>query len=230
VQDRSRKLLKGLGIDASHRLSLATAWPRLDEGGDEYVAEWATKVERPALVVVDVWAKFRPVYRTQGNQYDQDYQHGSVMKEIADRHGFSLLALHHTKKDRADDIVDDVSGTLGIAGSADGLLILTRHRGENDGRVFVTGRDVDERELAVNFDPETATWKYVGDADQVGRSRVRQVLVEMLKRGGALTAPHCAEVAEMDIGTVRKELWRMVQDGTAEKLGNRYRLKAELAF
>jgi hypothetical protein len=230
VQARAKKLLRGLDCAASDRLQIATAWPRLDDGGAEFIDEWAAAVERPALVVIDVWAKFRPVYEFKGSQYDQDYQHGAAIKEVADRRGLSVLPLHHTKKAAAEDIVDDVSGTLGIAGAADGLTILTRARGENEGRIFVTGRDVDERELAVAFDPATFAWRVAGDAAEHSRSKVRQAVIRALRGADLMTYTETADLCDLDRDVVRKEMWRMVQDGTLQKSGSKYRLAPEPDF
>lgn len=226
IQDRTRKLLAGLGLAVSARLSFATAWPRSDDGGLDYIEEWAAGVERPTMVVVDVWAKFRPVYKSQGNQYDQDYQHGAAIKDLADKYGMAALALHHTKKAAVEDVVDEISGTLGIAGSADGALILKRSRGETDGTISITGRDVDERDIAVSFDPVTCAWKSLGSAAAHTTSKVRIAVIAAL-RGALLTASEVADAADLDKDTVRKEMHRMTADRILEKRGPRYRLERD---
>ena len=42
-----------------------------------------------------------------------------VLKEIADEYGVAVLLLHHTRKATADDFLDSVSGTHGLAGAAE---------------------------------------------------------------------------------------------------------------
>lgn len=226
IQSRARKLLKGLDCAATDRLRIATAWPRLGDGGEDYIEEWAASVPRPSLVVIDVWAKFRPVYKQASNQYDQDYQHGAAIKDVADKFGFAALPLHHTKKAAAEDIVDDISGTLGIAGAADGITILTRARGETEGELFVTGRDVDERQLGVSFDPETFAWKHLGDAAIAGNSKARKAILTALQNNTSMTATEVADATNMERDTIRKELWRMLQAGTVRKIGSKYILPA----
>ena len=52
--------------------------------------------------------------------YFADYQAGVALKNIVDAFpGSALLGVHHTRKASSDDFVDDLSGTLGLAGSAD---------------------------------------------------------------------------------------------------------------
>lgn len=58
LQDRIRQLMPR---DASwpERLSLHTAWPRLDEGGLIEMEHWITSAARPRLIVIDVLAAIR---------------------------------------------------------------------------------------------------------------------------------------------------------------------------
>lgn len=62
------------------------------------------------------------------------------------------FAAVHAPELRAQDFVDSVSGTNGIAGGADTVLVLTRDRGESDGLLQVTGRDVTEAAYTLSFD------------------------------------------------------------------------------
>jgi hypothetical protein len=57
--------------------------------------------------------------------------------------------------------LDKVSGTQGVAGGADTVLILSRKRGEPDGLLQVTGRDVDDIELAVLLERPSG-WQFDG--------------------------------------------------------------------
>ena len=57
--------------------------------------------------------------------------------------------MHHTNKGDSGDFVDAVSGTQGIAGSADSVLVLRRQRKSAEATLAVTGRDITEREIAL---------------------------------------------------------------------------------
>ena len=62
--------------------------------------------------------------------------------------GAALLVVHHTRKLDSADFVDSVSGTQGLAGAADYVLVLKRQRHSTDATLAVTGRDVPEAEYA----------------------------------------------------------------------------------
>jgi hypothetical protein len=66
--------------------------------------------------------------------------------------GAALLATTHTRKMGSVDWLDTVSGTQGIAGSADYALVLRRKRKSDQGVLAVTGRDIAENEYALKVD------------------------------------------------------------------------------
>ena len=65
-----------------------------------------------------------------------------------------------------------VSGSFGITGAADTTITLSRARGEADGKIFITGRDVDEQELALKMDNLTG-WTLLGDAKEYELTKER---------------------------------------------------------
>jgi hypothetical protein len=82
----------------------------------------------------------------------RDYRIGSALKTISDEHqGVTLLTNHHDRKAQADDFVDSVSGSHGLAGAADALIVIARPRSERAGVLKLTGRDIPEAEYAVIF-------------------------------------------------------------------------------
>jgi hypothetical protein len=52
----------------------------------------------------------------------------------------------------AEDFLDTISGSQGLAGAADTVAVLRRSRGSAGAVLKITGRDVEEAELALNFD------------------------------------------------------------------------------
>ena len=76
----------------------------------------------------------------------------SGLKAITDGFpGAALLINHHDRKAVVTDFVESVSGTNGIAGGADSVIVLTRPREDTGGLLQITGRDVAEGSYAVTF-------------------------------------------------------------------------------
>lgn len=102
------------------------------------------------LIVLDTLGKAMPPARQGETTYARDYRIAGDLKAVADRHpGLAVLVNHHDRKAGAEDFVDAVSGTHGLAGAADTILAMKRPRGEQSAVLHVTGRDVDEAEYAM---------------------------------------------------------------------------------
>jgi len=67
-----------------------------------------------------------------------------------------------------------VSGSTGLTGAADTTIVLARARGDHGASLHVTGRDVEESEYAVTFDPTLGAWTLDGDALQDAAQRASE--------------------------------------------------------
>jgi hypothetical protein len=109
------------------------------------------------LVILDTLGRARQQRNRGDDAYLADYQAGVALKNIVDAFpGSALIGVHHTRKASSEDFVDDLSGTLGLAGSADFLLVLRRKRQSNQATLQITGRDAPEGEYA--FTIEDGRW------------------------------------------------------------------------
>jgi hypothetical protein len=107
--------------------------------------------------------------------YQRDYRVGTGLKRIVDTYpGATLLINHHQRKAGAEDFVDAGSGTAGLAGAADTVIVLSRDRQEAAGLLKVTGRDVAEGEYAVTF-KDGAVWELEGHGPEARAERRRGV-------------------------------------------------------
>jgi hypothetical protein len=195
VQARARKMQSKLGIGGSRRLSVVTTWPRQDEGGLWLIDQWVKQCERPTLVIIDVWGRFRTPRNVRGEMYEQDSTTLAAVKQFVDERNFSALVLHHTRKAQAEDFMETLLGTQGIAGAADGVIHLQRTRGSNEAIVSVVGRDEPQKQLAVEFDPDSLTWRSLGTAEEHVGGKLQSAVLGYLKlRGGSPTFP--SDIAE----------------------------------
>lgn len=103
-----------------------------------------------ALVVVDTLGKVMPPAAQGESAYQRDYRVGSALKRLSERRpGLAVVVAHHDRKAGADDFVDAVSGTHGLAGAADTVVVLDRKRQATDALLKITGRDVAEEIYAL---------------------------------------------------------------------------------
>ena len=155
LRKRLEKLLTG---HAPERLQIVTEWPRMDEGGADALGRWLAAHPEARLVVVDILKRVRP--RTSPNRgvYDADYEALEAMQRLAAEHEVGVLVVHHLKKLGAADPLDEISGSTGLSGGADGVLVLKRDRGRADAYLHVTGREIEEEaELALRWNADLAS-------------------------------------------------------------------------
>ena len=129
------------------------------------VEQWLQRLPEKAkpLVILDTLGKVLPLAALGEGPYQRDYRIGGQLKAVCDRRpGMSLLGLHHDRKASSDDFVDAVSGTNGIAGAVDTVIVVSRPRNEPAATLKVTGRDVTEREYLATF--QDCHWRLVGDS------------------------------------------------------------------
>jgi hypothetical protein len=158
LQDRIRKLIPGAPIPP--QLHYIT---RIHQGlVVQTIEAWLQTIEHAMpLVLLDTLGKIMPPAMTGETTYQRDYKVASRLKEICDnRPGMSLTGLHHDRKAAAEDFVESVSGTNGLAGAADTIIVIARPRNESRGLLKVTGRDVVEAEYAVTT--EDGNWLLMG--------------------------------------------------------------------
>lgn len=177
LQDRCWKLLDGGQIPDGFHYMVKT------EPGKvlETVEQWLGMYDGDdPTVIIDTLGKVMPPALNGESSYMRDYRIGGALKRLADDHaGSAVVVNHHDRKAGSDDFVDSVSGTHGLAGSADTVLVVSRNRQETEGTVKVTGRDVPENEYALTLasgmfwtlaggDLETAAIRAVEMHDQAG--------------------------------------------------------------
>src|SRR5215218_397230 len=218
LQSRLKKLLSG--GTAPEGLELATLWPRLGDGGLEALEAWLNAHPDARLVVIDTLAKFR-AGQAGKNIYKEDYEAVEPLVELAADHNVAVLIVHHLRKLGADDPLDQVSGSIGLTGGAEGALVLNRERGRADAYLYVTGRDIEEeKELALSWDSTTATWKIVGEAEEYRHSKERQEIDECLRALGEPAGPkEVSEALGKPYNNVKQLIWKMDRDGDLRSVG-----------
>jgi hypothetical protein len=212
LQDRLRKVLGP--NPAPPGLTFTTACPPLPAGGADRIEGWLKANGDARLVVIDVLAKVRGITPPGVQAYDADYTAISRAKSIADRYEVAVVLVHHDRKADADDFVNAISGTHGISGAADALLLLKRTRGDADGVLHVTGRDIDETRYALNFDPKLGLWTALeGDPIQHIIHETRATILAHIKTHPGQGPKQIADATGLSHDLVKKTCPRMAEDG-----------------
>jgi hypothetical protein len=186
LEDNERRLKKRLrellgdyepnlyNLKITHRLK------RHDEGLLTDLRELFTRNPNLGLVIIDTLTRIRGRTRTGGTSYDDDSAFLGGLQTLALEYNRCILVIHHTRKALSEDWIDDISGSLGLAGVADTSLLLERKRGSQDGRLRFGGRESegDWSMKAVNYQ-----WQLVDQMRQDEDERLtpeRQAILDLL--------------------------------------------------
>lgn len=223
LEDNERRLKRRLltkGVTAPDRLTLVTEWPDLDHGCIAEMEAWADAVDRPALIIVDVLKMVRSNSRNNESLYDGDYRALAGLASFARSRAIALVVVHHVRKMEAEDPLESLSGTNGLTGAADTVMVLKRDSGTGHCLLYVRGRDVEESEKAVRFKPDNGTWELLGAAEEVGRTNERHAILQVLREHAKpLTVREISDFLGKNYEAVRKCLARMWIAGEIEKTG-----------
>lgn len=217
LEDNGRRLQKRLGsilgeAPAPARLDLATVCAPMPLGA-ERIDSWFGRHPDARLAIVDVFTKVRSRSITdRTNRYDADYIAMTELKNIADERDVAIVVLHHTRKAASDDFLDAVSGTHGLAGAADAVMVLSRSRGSANAVMKITGRDVEETDYALDFDAHTGTWSLLdGPAEDYELGDTRRAILQLIRDAGPLTPKEIADELGLKHDTARQTCRRMAE-------------------
>ncbi|KAA5829550.1 AAA family ATPase [Saccharopolyspora hirsuta] len=232
LEDTPRRLKTRMGKllgnqPAPPDLTLATTCPTLPAGGDQAIAGWLDAHPGARMVVLDVFAKIRGTAPQGMSAYDADYAAVSRAKRIADDYGIAMVLVHHVRKMGSEDFLAEVSGTNGIAGAADAVLVLKRGRNQADGVLNVTGRDVDEAEYALAFHAGSGAWQLLdGPASDHTMHDTSAVILRHVRENPGQGPKAIAEATGLPHENVKKTCQRLAKEGHLHSAGGRYRLPA----
>lgn len=223
LEDNERRLQRRLKqmrlMEIPERVTLLTEWPTLDEGCLDEIEAWIAQVPNPRLIVVDVFARVKGTKTGKETDYDFDYRQAALLQSVASRHNLAVVVIHHTRKMAADDPFDEVSGTRGLTGAADGVLVLKKDSGSQQPVLYGRGRDLEEIETALQFDGETGTWSILGAAWLVADTMERREIQQVLGRSvDPMTPTEIGERLGKSRQNISKMLAKMYDEGQVEKV------------
>ena len=134
-------------------------------GLEEQIVNFLTAHPDTAVVFIDTLQKIR---EKTGDRlgYASDYELITRLKQIADDKNIAIVIVHHTRKMPDNDPFNTISGTTGLLGAADGAFVLEKdNRNANTAKLSITGRDIKDLSLNLEFDEDTHVWHLVSKAD-----------------------------------------------------------------
>jgi hypothetical protein len=176
LQTRLRAVLCGAQVPDGFDYSTTAAM--IGNGLIEQLQNYVDQHPGTGLIIIDTLQKVRMGVQGRESAYGADYREIGELKTFADKNNLCVLLIHHLRKAQRNESADPyerISGTNGIAGAADTMLVLTKERNdEHDVILHAKSRDTDETETVMHFDKATYRWKPLGEADEIRAERERE--------------------------------------------------------
>jgi len=221
LKDRTEKQR----IPADATIQFVTEWQSLKEGG---LTELQIEIMRGgySLVIIDTLS--RAIGRSdQLDPAEMTIVIGSL-QQLAISLNIAILVIDHHRKSNGFESspIDDILGSTAKAAVADGALGLYKQQGKQGATLKITGRDMEEKELALAWDGLTCCWQSLGSADDVRTDSVKGDILRVireLKEDNELPTPaRIAKSLKLDRGFVSHtlaDLWTAGKVRKAEKVG-----------
>lgn len=222
TKEESSKLILAMGVDAQFFPSAFAM-----------VSTMLKTYEGVRLVVIDTLGSFRTNERKEG-VYQQEYGEVRAINELAHEYNICVLLVHHFRKGAIDANYpfESISGTLGLQGGADGMIVLHRkdyHHPTDSaldqklGAIWCRGRDLDgDIELGARL--HEGQWRIVGGVDDVLMSSTLHDVLNVMRQQPEHWFTSKEVAAEIDgakVDAVRKALQRAVKRGSViSRVGN----------
>lgn len=223
LEDSPRRLkgrMKIQGVPSTAAITFETSWNGFTEGG---LVDLQAEIERDGytLIVIDTLS------RALGRADQSDLAEMTVilgnLQHLAQVYDLAILLIDHHRKPSGmiTNPIDDILGTTAKAAVADAALGLFREQGKHGASLKVTGRDLEEQELALEWDNQLCCWQLLGDAGTVRKDTLKADIltaIQDLEEMGEIPATtRIAQHLSKDKGNVSRILAELVQAGQVVK-------------
>lgn len=207
----------------------------LRAGGGEEVAQ-AIRQQAYRLVVVDTLSRALTGDQNKGQEMTAAL---TPVQEAAHAMQCAVLLIDHFNKlgtatagvdddgEMEGDPILNLAGSISKSGMADTVLGLYRQRGKRRSVLAVTGRDVEEQAIPIQFDWATRCWQPASEQERTLSTARAEILQAVEDLSGEASYTEVVKAVGKDRGNVYKQLQDLVNMGYLTYSGKRYSLAPE---
>ena len=221
-QRRIKERLIHMGVRPGTPITFRYEIKPLHEGG---ISELFTEIiqDRYRYIVVDTLAK-----ASRGIDQNKQALMSRVWAEIqteAIQHNLPLQFNDHTRKPSIynSDPIDDIMGSTIKTGAADAILAIYTEQGKPGARLMGRGREIEDVDLRISWDPETFCWQCDGSSAEIRLSESKQDAIDVICGLGKSQLNEIASAMGKDRSNVFHTLSDLVNEQLIrrENIGNK---------
>lgn len=194
-------------------LQIVYEWLPLDRGGIDALDRWMDEHPDTRVIGIDTLQRVRSSTKGNSNMYELDYAALAPLQSWAIQRHVAVVVIHHLRKAPSNaDPFDEISGSTGLQGVADNLLVLKEANGEVT--LYMRGRDIEENALVLKGNKETLLWTLEGEVTEVHKNKDAKALYTALEQHPEGMDYHgIAQVLGKSEGATRVMLTRLMAGG-----------------
>ena len=170
LEDNARRIqnrMEKLGMQTSEKLIFLYEWQDNSDALDYYLEAYPTV----KVVIIDTWGRYVTGACKDGNDYNEVTSLAGRLHTIAKNHNAAIIVCTPTRKGAsAGDWFDDIIGSMALPSVADTILKLSRERNNIYGVLNISGRDVFERDVALEHS-DNWVWSIAAHTDLTDQQR-----------------------------------------------------------
>jgi hypothetical protein len=158
------------------------SWPR-GMMGVEALHRYLAANPDVQFVAIDSLSRFRTIPDAKTPAFMADYEAINELHEVSKLHpGVCIDIVHHTRKAKGDDPLDDVSGTYGLSAAADTIYVMRHHA--DGAALYVASRLWDREDNNFLLKRDGGQWIMVGVNMGLPEEQVKTLDVIRASPGG----------------------------------------------
>jgi len=219
---RSKFIKAGYGETALAGIQIHFSWER-GKAGVDMLHRYLVENQDIRFVCIDSLSRFRALPDVRVAPFMADYEAVNMLHELSKLHrGVCIDVVHHTRKARSEDPIDDISGTYGLTAACDAYAVLRHH---SDGAsMFVGGRLWSREDSQYLLRRENQGWEMLGV--NLGLSDEQQQTLELIRRSSnGLSGTELAEKLGISQPSAWQRIDLLIEKGFVVKRFGRAHLK-----
>lgn len=193
-------------------------WERGERGAED-IGAYLDAYPDVRYVVVDSLTRFRAVPDARTQAFIADYEAVSMLQGVAKaRPGVAIDLIHHTKKVKSDDPIDDISGTYGLSAACDTYWVMRHHI--QGAALHIGGRYWDRDESEFGLMRDNQRWQLVDKLVSLTASQLKTM--EVIRRLGECTPSSLGDALSESKMAAFSKLKALSSAGALKNIGGIY--------
>lgn len=181
------------------------------------IEEYVRRFPDTGVVVIDTLAHARGATpRTNKDIVQQDYQELIGFSHLAHKLHIAIVIITHTAKAQYDDELAQVSGTFGLSGAVDAIMILNRKRHSPEATLAIFSRRLgSEKKYELHWEEQIMSYVLDGEMTPEKATRTTSTaIIDCLADASApLSIRSISELCQITYEVAKQRLWQLLKSG-----------------